>query len=420
MLTVPIVIVLQVVFAGSLALVRSRTDVDAIRTHIREAFASGVLADDQDPKVWILRGGHQFTECGSLNVAIDSQSDAWRSALAPKLHFGMVDTCMELHKTVDGVEAPSNDYSRYWHGYRLVLWPLLDRFGVPTLRVVTALLVTLGGIVFFFGLRAAIGLTPAIVLCLVLFLLTDMWRIWRISSHGISMAFILGGVGGFALLVRRNRSATLWVLTAAMLGAVFNFIDLMINPPMMPMLLAFVVLAVAARPAPIVEPRDALRPIPLAATVAAAWFLGYAGTWALKWGLAIWLADDSLQTATGIFDRIGFRLFGVEAGSRMALIPLLPTVEMILKAFESVGSIVVALLAAAVYCHLQEHRDRFDRRQFHLLLSPILIVFVWFELLSNHTQLHPNFVYRSASAAVALTIAAALMASGVEASPVSL
>jgi hypothetical protein len=370
-----------------------------------------MLTDEQVPKPWILRGGHQFTECVSLNVAIDPQSNIWYSAIKPNLHFGMIDPCVELHHAVDGIEAPLQDYSRYWHGYRIILWPLLDRFNLVTLRIATALLVLLGVAVFTVGLRDAIGPTPALIFTITLFSLTDLWRIWRIASHGISMSLILAGAGAFALLLRRSGSQTLWITSAAALGALFCFIDFMINPPMMPMILMFLVLAVKTqRPQMTRDPRT-LASLSLALTVAAAWFVGYSGTWISKFGLAIWFSEYPAQMEASILHQITFRLYGLEVGSRMFLVPLLPTIEMILKAFESVGSITVILIAAAVYFHIKENRDRFDRNQFYLLLSPILIVFAWFELFSNHTQLHPNFVYRSASGAVALAISAALISS---------
>jgi hypothetical protein len=415
LLAVPVVLLLQAVFALSLAGMRHITDLESVRGHIRAAFDDGVLADDKVPKIWILRGGHQFTECVGLNVAIDPQRDAWRSVLVPKLHFGMVDPCFELHKAVQGAGAAAEltDYSRYWHGYRLLLWPVLEEHGVLALRLVTALMVAAGATVFFLGSRAVIGFTPAAILFLVLFSLTDLWRIWRVASHGLSMFVILAGAGAFALLLRRSSSQTLWIVTAAALGAVFNFFDFMINPPMMPMLMAFFALAVTVD----ARGRGGLNPLPLAAAIAAAWFLGYAGTWATKWALSIWLSDQPSAAGSGILDQILFRLYGLEAGSTMFRIPLVPTLSMILKAFESVGTVAVVVIIAAVHAHASAHRAGFDRRRFLTLISPVLIVFVWFELLSNHTQLHPNFVYRSASAAIALVLAAAVMATN---APVSL
>src|SRR5215208_4738995 len=69
-LALVVVALLQPLFAFSLASMRAGTDLGAVRNNIRAAFEAGVLADDKVPKIWILRGGHQFTECVGLNVAI--------------------------------------------------------------------------------------------------------------------------------------------------------------------------------------------------------------------------------------------------------------------------------------------------------------------------------------------------------------
>ena len=93
-------------------------------------------------------------------------------------------------------------------------------------------------------LRAVIGATPTAVFFVVLMSLTDIWRIWPITPHSLSMTIILAGSGVFALIYVRQRNLSIAIVLAAMLGAVFNFFDFLINPPMMPMLLAFIVIAV--------------------------------------------------------------------------------------------------------------------------------------------------------------------------------
>jgi multisubunit Na+/H+ antiporter MnhF subunit len=154
--------------------------------------------------------------------------------------------------------------------------------------------------------------------------------------------------------------------------------------------------------------------------VAAGWFLGYAGTWVTKWALAIWLSDNAAGEAANILNQVAFRLDGLEAGSTMFRIPLAPTISMILKAFESVGTILVIPIIAAVLIHVRGNQQSFDRAYFYQLVSPISITFLWFELLSNHTQLHPNFVYRSASTAIALVLAAGIISSDAPVSIASL
>jgi hypothetical protein len=419
-LSIVVTLLLQGLFVASLVVVRTHVSLPAIRTRIVEAFDKGVLADDQMPRIGILSGGHQFTECVSLNLALDAQADPLIAALLPRLHFHMVDPCRELHQTAAGAEiTDSMDYARYWHGYRLLLWPALDSFGVIGLRVISAILVALAVGVFYLGLRAAIGSAPALILLGVFALQTDLVRIWQVATHALSMTVILAGTGLFAFVLKRANLQAGLVVLAAVLGSVFNFFDFLINPPMMPMLLSFLVIAVMVDRDPndtAISGSGARRPehgLPapaMAAMVAVGWFLGYAGTWATEWGLAIWLSDHRAHTLALIADQIGFRLYGLEQGSNMYRVPLVPTITMILKSFESIGTVPLLAVIAAIVIRMRVRASSFDRRRFYLLISPLLIPFLWFEALSNHTQLHSNFTQRSAAVGSAIALAATVMA----------
>ena len=244
--------------------------------------------------------------------------------------------------------------------------------------------------------------------------LSDLWLAWRISTHAISLAFILLGIASFGLLYARWRDPYLAVGVAALCGAIFNFLDFLVNPPMMPMFLAFLVLAAQERPPGSGEPqRQSVGAGLLAALVALSWFGAYALTWMTKWGLAMWYSSSPAATWSEILAQIIARLHGHEANHPTILsIPLYPTVRMFGKALISFGIVVVIVLAIAIYRHIRDSSGAFDRRRFLVLISPVLIPIAWFELLSNHTQTHLHFTYRSASAAIAIVFAAALLASG--------
>lgn len=414
MLACAIAVALQPLFVLALVQTRSHTDLAAVRGHLRAAFDQGVLAESERPRLALHRGGHQFTECIGHVVLLDRQSDAMRTAVFPLIHdeYRSRSPCEELHKLVNGASpAAVTDYARYWHGYRVYLWPLLEHFSLATVRLINAILILSTVVACYLGLRAIIGTTAAAVFTVVLLSLTDLWLAWRISTHAVSLAFILLGVAGFALLYDRWRNPYLAVAVAALCGAVFNFLDILVNPPMMPMLFAFIVLAAQPRP------HDAT-PQPLgagwlAALVAVSWFGAYALTWGTKWALATWASPTPDATWGETLAQIIARLHGHEIGHPPILsIPLLPTVRMFGKAFISFGVVVVIVLAIAVYRHVRDNRTTFDRRRFLILVAPVLIPIVWFELLSNHTQTHMQFTYRSASAAIAIMFAAALLASG--------
>jgi hypothetical protein len=405
------VFVLQIVFVFSLTFVRSHTDLAPIRSHITEAFKQGVLSADERPRLLIHRYGHQFTECAGLHVSIDDEPDALKAALSPQLHSKYVGPCGELERSAAGIATDDRtDYSRYWHGYRLYIWPLLEHVSLQTMRFINAGILLAALIYFFSGLRRAIGVTPAVVFFVVLMSLTDIWRIWPITTHSLSMTIILAGSALFAHVYSRHRDLPMAIVLAAILGAVFNFFDFLINPPMMPMLLAFIVMAVELKNAPQLSRSLNLSALSAAGLTALSWFGGYALTWMTNWLLAVWLAADPAKAGNIIIKQIMLRLYGWEHDSPVPIYPLVPTFTMIVQSFISTGSVAVAILAAALFIHVRENWAAFDRRRFLLLISPAIISILWFEILNNHTQTHSHFTYRSESAALAMGFAAVLMA----------
>lgn len=410
-LAISLVLLLQPLFVGLLASTRAQADLPAIRAHITQAFADGYLSVDEKPRRFMHGGGHQFTECAGLLVAIDPEPDPLMAALHPVMHSPYVGPCGEVESLARGIATDKRtDYARYWHGYRIYLWPMLTAFSLETMRMVNLVLLYATTAFYFFGMRRALGATAALVFFIVQMSLTDIWRMWNITTHTLSMIVILAGTALFAFIYPRTRNLTLAIVMAAGSGALFNFIDFLVNPPLMPMLFAFIVMVTELkRPVPLV--RQNVAPALLAAGfVVLAWFGGYGLTWATEWALAVWMSPDGQQAGLSIVKQIALRLYGVEADSVVPMYPLIPTLTMILQSFISVGSVVVAALAVAMVIFLRTHWPAFEWQRFLLLSSPTLVAMAWFEILNNHTQTHSHFTYRSESAAIAIVFAAALLA----------
>jgi len=80
------------------------------------------------------------------------------------------------------------------------------------------------------------GAAVATIFLLTFVCLSDVLFIWRTSTHSLSLAYILAGASLFAVLLQRDWTPARLIVLAAVLGSGFNFIDFLINPPMMPML----------------------------------------------------------------------------------------------------------------------------------------------------------------------------------------
>ena len=408
-ISILVVAVLQAGYAFALIALRAHTDMGAIRAHMLEAYDTGVIDEHEHPRLIINRGGHQFTECAAWSVAMDDGRSAREIALMPQLHFETEGPCGALHKSAQNLPGTQiTDYSRYWHGYRLYLWPMIEAFSLQTVRFVNAFLILCAVIWFFVELRASIGRLPALVFFIVLMSLTDIWRIWVNTPHTLAMLAILGGSALFARLYRTRQSAGSAIVAAAILGSFFNYIDFLSNPPMAPAMMAFFVLAMP--PSQRASAEAGLRGLPLATLVALSWLGGYAMTWVLKWVLTVAISPDPHFAISDVLNQIELRTYGQEHDRHIAFIPLLPTATMILQSFISVGTITVAILTAAIVRQIRLHWAAFDGRRFLRLCTPALIPMIWFELLSNHTQTHSHFTYRSESAAIAIIFAAAVMA----------
>lgn len=123
------VLLLQPLYLASLASLGTMAPRDRTVQHLDAAFAQGVLADDGAPRPLMWRGGEQLTECISLGIGLDTVENAWRSAITSAYaKAGATHACTGLHRVVAGEQVEWQSYFRYWHGYRVILAPLVALF----------------------------------------------------------------------------------------------------------------------------------------------------------------------------------------------------------------------------------------------------------------------------------------------------
>lgn len=239
------------------------------------------------------------------------------------------------------------------------------------------------------------GAAVAVIFLITFLCLSNVLFIWRTSTHSLSLAYILAGSCLFAGVLDRNWRAGSLIVFAAALGSGFNFIDFLINPPMMPMLMAFFVLLDGRRDAGL-----------LALASVIAWFGGYAETWLAKWLLAYLALPHSAGIVSNIVLGVESRTVGALNGDY--LYPLASTLRAYLRALSHVGVIVPIVIALAL-AHYAATVSRIDWRRALWLSSPLLVTLLWFETLSSHTQWHLTVSSRSAALAVAIALTAVVL-----------
>jgi hypothetical protein len=378
-----------------------------VAERLHEARDDGSLtATDQAPT---RLGGiaDHFTECITISVGLGESADAgFFETLAEGTHLG---PCAPLTRALDSFDQngqlpEGSSYLRYWHGSSAVFRPVLALFGLPTLRILTFGALVLATISLGRRVRRVAGTAAAAGLLAPLVLTTDYMELTAVAHHALALAVALAG-GNLALAAAQGNPnhARAW-FSAVVSGAAFVYVDLLTNVPGAWMLPAALTM-VAARQRGLRTPRI----FGLGLTAGLGWIVGYAGMWFGKWVFAAAVLgrervqDDVRDTireridgdsqwsedrfGAAIADNVDYWL-----GRPLALLVLVASLIVIAVAVSRTlrgGGVHAVLLLTVV-------------------AAPALLPFAWFELASNHSQVHFWFTYRSLPIGLGVVLLAVL------------
>jgi len=338
--------------------------------------------------------GNDNIDCIALAIGLEPGGLGLHNAIMAARPLSEGTPCDSLPATI--AQKPGVTwlpYPRYWHGYRVVLDPLTAWLPMYPVRYLMLASIIAALTWFAFELRFLVGADATLALIVPTVVLTDLWISWNYAAQTIDIIVIFAGSAVAARKARDGDSNL--ILVAAVFGSLFNYVDFLINVPWQPMLIAFVALA-------------ARRRAPEILAIVVAWFGAYALTWASKWAIAV-AAGASWRD---IFDVITYRLNGDAPGyvQHHFLAPTRKVLNYLYHETRSAMLFLVLLPTLLLPTLLVPVRWQYARR-FSILSSPLLIPFVWFEVLSNHTQIHTWMVYRTAASCFGILIAAAIIAS---------
>ena len=404
-----IVVAANIVFFSLIAAVDTSIDHRIIRDRLVEAARQGVI-NDQDNPPELPMYSDRFTDClaMSLNLPDSPARNAFEMIRDTEIaKIEVMGACRALVMMLkDRNSVGTQNYVRYWHGYQIISKPFL-RFGdVRDLRYIVACMLV--GLVFLFSLNVASALVNANHTALFALwfaagylLLTDGADMGNVFTHGISLVEIFAAaLGAFWAVKARSRVSLLSM--AVLIGCVNSFFDLLFNPPLGLSALAVGVVAAKAQ-----EPsttRDILRTV---VVLAIGWGIGFFGTYACRFVIALLLSPSPLATLQEIVEAGLLRVSG--GGDKIKQVVGWATVKnygypMLRPSFAVFVAITAAFAAA-----LRFGGYRWTWRPVLLiLLAPGLISVLWFEALRNHSQHHHWFTYRSASFSL-VCLAACLM-----------
>ena len=348
-----------------------------------------------------------FTDCIGISIGLPDEGNASpiRSAVATPTGGG----CSVLVPSIVGVEGGDEwvggyDYYRYWHGYTSVTRPSIASFGLGGARVLA--LVGLAGLVVGLGrsLTRAHGWATGVALLGPLVLTTDFIELPRSLPHATGAAAALAGAwyAHRRTLLRPALGEIAWC--GAIAGAVFVYFDLLTMPPGAAVLLVGVIGFAFAQVA-------TGRRLGVGMFLAlVAWSAGWVWMWVTKWLIA------SIVFGVGtVYDVIRFtaenRLDGSAESFDFSFLNTSWTMLVTWKNQPLTPTVMVVFTAAVgVVVALRRRAGSFDRIADRLVLAvPSVIVFVWFEIMRNHSQNHGFFTYRSLAVSAGLVLAAAVV-----------
>ncbi|MEZ5184648.1 MAG: hypothetical protein R2720_02790 [Candidatus Nanopelagicales bacterium] len=312
--------------------------------------------------------------------------------LAPEGCAGVVE---KLAALLSGQVVEGSPHFRYWHGYVLLSRPVLAWADVTTLRISLALLLGASLAALLVGLVRSVGPWAAGAFGLPLVLTSDLVALPMSTVHCIAWTVLL--LGGAAAVWSVRKWGTWGAATCALLaGSAYVFVDLLTNPPAAVMVLLAGVLAGSAG--------SGVGPVRSARTAAIAgfvWGIGYTATWISKWLIsATVFGIDAVYSQ--IQSMIAFRIsgdygtvekrFGAATQANWDTWMHLDTLVTL--------AVVVCLLVTGVAFGLTIRRRPACLGWMAAFSAVSLVPFAWYEIVSNHSQIHAWFTFRSLPASL--------------------
>lgn len=367
-----------------------------------EGVSTGSL-DAEDYGVGIAGGRvDEFTECIAITVLVGDADGV--GTLESAIRAPTLGKCSEAVPRIVGWAEGEGlrrnyDYYRYWHGHGLVLRPSVALFGVAATRLLAAAALVVSVLALARATSRRLGLPAAVALVGPLVASTDFVDLPSVLPHALSMTLLLGTA---AFVVDRPPRST-WALlaVAAASGAAFVYVDLFPLPSA-----AWTMFVVAAGIGAVALPAAPL--LGRMALAGGGWILGYAWMWFTKWVFAAMVVGvDTVRSV--IRYQIELRLDGEQASVEDRVFA---SIERNVEEWWNqpltwlvAATAVVAVAASVIRIRRSGASGEWPVRA--VLALPAAIPFVWYEVLSNHSQVHAWLTYRSVAVALGVVVMAA-------------
>jgi hypothetical protein len=365
-----------------------------------------LTATDQEPTRLGGLSDH-FTGCTTVSVGLGEAADAgFLETLAEGTNLGPCDRLIgALDRFGENGRLPQGSpYLRYWHGTSSLFRPIIALSGLATLRLLAFGSLLAATVVLARQVRTIAGRAAAIGLLAPLIITTDYLELTQVAFVSVGLAVALAGASLTLAVAARHPSASRVWFSAAVAGAAFVYFDLLTIVPGAWLLPAATTMLAARR-----FGAPATRVFRLGLTSGIGWFVGYAGMWFGKWVFAAAVLGRQ-RVQTDVRSTIEQRINGESQWSEDRFGAAISDnvdfwLDRPLARFVLVTGVIVL---AVVIRRIIRTDGAGGLAVVAVAAGPALLPFVWFEVLSNHSQIHFWFTYRSLPIAFGVVLLAAL------------
>ena len=346
-------------------------------------------------------GLDNWTDTLMLGAATyQSERPAMDALLVPRIKYGPLEPLDNLNQIVShrGSEEGGtlSYYPRYWHGYLILLKPLIALFTPSQIRIGNTVMQFLLSAITMFLLFKQIGLQQALAFFAVLSVINPMTtgKAFQYSSiFYISMLSIIYILTKGKNLMEGNR-VMIFFFMIGILTAYFDLLTYPIASLGLP-LLTFLTLKGHEEAPDQKKLKDMLLTM---LTLSAIWALGYATMWSAKWVLATIFTDENVFTDA--LNQAVFRMNGQitkNEMTNMGAVAITRNLELLLHTpvLVELGLFILALTVL----HMQR-KEKIKVPALYILLPLLLIALypiIWDGILKNHSLIHYWMTYQNLS-----------------------
>lgn len=294
-----------------------------------------------------------------------------------------------LEGNMDGLKKI--EYSRYWHGYLVIIRPLLIFFSYQQIRIINYI----AFIVLFITLLISIWKNIGKKEC-VIFLFSQILVSLPFIPYNLqfSWTFYIAYAASL-LLIRREKCCTNSEYAIHtfffIVGGLTSFIDLLVTPIITVGLPVTFLLIMRID-------EKVYKKIVRIIGVSVAWSIGFAFIWGSKWVISSWITGRNV--VSDAMDQMFIRTIGSSwNGMELTILNIIDFIVTILKAYHLLIPLIgFGVLSIIGYVLCMKNIKAFFENCWLLLIASMPLV--WFFVLREHSLQHGWFTWRALTVTV--------------------